>query len=408
MGSSPQRGGAGEGLALGDPAPARAVVAGAPAERLPRGMLEVAVAPGLGLDRAPARGIGGEERGIGLDPSSARSRATPGSGVRRSAAPAPWPRKPRARTSAGCSPGRRSTTRCSMPLRSASGGRPAPGARASGSRGSRPSRGPYAADGLTGPPVRLYNRAMAVQTPHRGAPAGSRASDRGHARGAAPPAATAAWRAQLQPPPDPPLPARHPADNARVSRPLRRRVLGADVPPGDGGDARPGREPLRHGVRRRQLQLARGDVRRTADPADRRRADHDRLGVPRPRAQDHDAGVSSRADGRRGRGDDRRDAARARALAPGRDGRRLPLDARPLDGHRDARARRPRPATRVDRPRGGERVRARARVLRHGDLVDAAPRSRLAVGADAAGAPRLGPDRLRGDRPPQSRGCRRR
>ena len=252
--------------------------------RLPRGMLEVAVAPGLGLDRAPARGIGGKsgDRAGSVERAIARD---PGSGVRRSAAPAPCRRGSRGHERAPDAVragDRRRGARC--PCARASGGRPAPGARASGSRGSRPSRGPYAADGLTGPPVRLYNRAMAVQTLTAERPPGVGRVIADTREEAAPPAATAAWRAQLQPPPDPPLPARHAADNARVSRPLRRRVLGADVPPGDGGDARPGREPLRHGVRRRQLQLARGDVRRTADPADRRRADHDRLGVPRPRA----------------------------------------------------------------------------------------------------------------------------
>ena len=70
---------------------------------------------------------------------------------------------------------------------------------------------------------------------------------------------------------------------------------------------------------------------------------------------------------------------------PRRDGRRLPLDARPLDEHRDAGAGGPRPAARGDRARGRHGLRARARVLRHRDLVDAPARARTRRGRGCSG-----------------------
>ena len=84
-----------------------------------------------------------------------------------------------------------------------------------------------------------------------------------------------------------------------------------------------------------------------------------------------------------------------RALAPwraGGDGRRLPLDPRPLDEHRDAGAAGPRPARGRPRPRGRRGVRARARVLRHRDLADAAARPRVALvrGCSGRGASSTG------------------
>ena len=105
----------------------------------------------------------------------------------------------------------------------------------------------------------------------------------------------------------------------------------------------PAAKPLRDSLWSRALQLAPGHVRRAALAADRRRPDHHRLGLPRSRAADHDARLSSPADGGRGGGDERRGGAGAGGLERRDHGRRLRVDPGARDEHRDARSGRARP-----------------------------------------------------------------
>ncbi|MCW2952889.1 MAG: hypothetical protein JWQ48_2059 [Conexibacter sp.] len=143
-------------------------------------------------------------------------------------------------------------------------------------------------------------------------------------------------RARLQPATHVPLRPRPAPDPARRLPALRPDLQHARLPRARRLHARPGGQPLRHRLPRRQLRVARRQLRRP-DPAARGRAADDRRRVSSPRPADHAAGLPPRAD-RCGHRDDRAgDAARARRVAarPGR--RPLPLGARARAARRDAR-----------------------------------------------------------------------
>ena len=108
--------------------------------------------------------------------------------------------------------------------------------------------------------------------------------------------------AQLQPRAHAHLRPRPALDPAPARARARADLLAAPAPHAGRLHARPRGEHVRHGPAPREVPLARVELRRP-DPAPRRRAPDDRRRVPRPRAADHDAGVSPRAHHRVGRGD---------------------------------------------------------------------------------------------------------